>query len=53
MNVIVVSNYTLDSREVTEMVGKDHKNLLRDINVLSKNLLNSIELKVELSDFIR
>ena len=39
---------TLDSREVAEMIGKDHKNILRDIRGYNKELG---ELKIEPSDF--
>lgn len=49
---------TLDSREVAEMVGKNHKNLLRDITryteqINESNLALVAELKIEPSDFFR
>lgn len=39
---------TLDSREVAEMVGKDHSKLLRDIRIYSEQLA---EAKIGLGDF--
>ena len=39
---------TLDSREVAEMVEKQHKNLLRDINGYIENMKQGTELKIEL-----
>ena len=41
---------TLDSREVAEMVGKEHKNLMRDVRSYVKELG---ELKIEPTDFFR
>lgn len=41
----------IDSRQVAEMIGKQHKNLLRDIDGYIDVLKNSIELKFELNDF--
>lgn len=41
---------TLDSREVAEMVGKDHKNLMRDIRSYVEELG---ELKIEPTDFFK
>jgi Rha family phage regulatory protein len=41
---------TLDSREVAEMVGKEHKNLMRDVRSYEEELG---ELKIEPSDFFR
>lgn len=42
---------TIDSREVAEMVGKDHKNLLRDIRgyveVLLSSDLSSVDFFIE------
>lgn len=43
-----MQNYTLDSREVAEMIGKDHKDLLRDIRRYCEQLGES---KIALSDF--
>ena len=40
---------TLDSREVAEMVGKQHKHLLRDINGYIENMKQGTEPKVGLS----
>ncbi len=40
----------LDSREVAEMVGKEHKNLMRDVRSYVSELT---ELKIEPSDFFR
>lgn len=49
---------TLTSLEVAEMVGKEHKNLLRDINRYCKQMNEANddlvdELKIELVDFFR
>lgn len=41
---------TLDSREVAEMVGKDHKNLMRDIR---SYVVEMNELKIEPVEFFR
>jgi phage regulator Rha-like protein len=41
----------LDSREVAEMVGKEHRNLLRDIRSYIQIMDQNTKLKVELSDF--
>lgn len=41
---------TLDSREVAEMVGKEHKNLMRDVRSYVKELG---ELKIEPTDFFK
>jgi len=41
---------TIESREVAEMIGKEHKNLLRDIN-LYISYMKEGELKIEPSDF--
>lgn len=41
----------IDSREVAEMVEKQHKNLLRDIAGYIKIMEKSGELKIEPSDF--
>ena len=41
---------TLDSREVAEMIGKEHKNLVRDIR---RYISQFGELKIEPSDFFR
>lgn len=43
-----MQNYTLDSREVAEMIGKDHKDLLRDIRRYCEQLAES---KIALGDF--
>ena len=51
MKKTIVSNYTLDSREVVEMVEKEHKNLLRDIAGYIVNMQDSTELKFQPSDF--
>ena len=51
MKDLVVNNYTLDSREVAEMVEKEHKNLLRDIAGYVENMRCSNELKFEPVDF--
>ena len=42
---------TLDSREVAEMVGKQHKHLLRDINGYIENMKQGTEPKIEPSEF--
>lgn len=41
----------VDSREVAQMVGKSHKNLLRDIYQYIKTMQKTTELKIEPSDF--
>ena len=41
---------TLDSREVAEMIGKEHKNLMRDVRGYVSELT---ELKIEPSDFFK
>lgn len=41
----------VDSREVAELVEKQHKNLLRDIDGYIETMKNSTELKIEPSDF--
>ena len=41
----------IDSREVAEVIGKDHKNLLRDIRGYIATIENVGRLKVEPSDF--
>ena len=41
----------VDSRQVAEMIGKQHKNLLRDIAGYIETIRNSTELKFEPSDF--
>lgn len=41
---------TLDSREVAEMVGKEHKNLMRDVRFYVEELG---QLKIEPSDFFK
>ena len=41
----------IDSREVAEMIGKEHRNLIRDIRGYVEIIENSTELKIEPSDF--
>jgi len=41
------NNHYIDSREVAEIVGKDHKNLLRDIRNYINIMEKSNELKIE------
>ena len=41
----------VDSREVAEMIGKNHKELLRDIRNYSEIIGNSTERNFALSDF--
>lgn len=41
----------VDSREVAEMTGKEHRNLIRDIRGYVEIIENSTELKIEPSDF--
>lgn len=43
-----MQNYTLDSREVAEMIGKDHKDLLRDIRRYCEQFAES---NIALGDF--
>jgi Rha family phage regulatory protein len=41
----------IDSREVADLIGKQHKNLLRDIGTYIAYMENSIKLNFELNDF--
>lgn len=41
----------VDSRQVAEMIGKQHKNLLRDISGYVGVMAESTELKIEPSEF--
>lgn len=41
----------VDSREVAEMIGKNHKELLRDIRNYAEIIENSIERNFALNDF--
>ena len=51
MNKIVTKNYTLDSREVAVMVGKEHKNLLADIRGYVAYMTGFNELNIQPVDF--
>lgn len=55
MNELTIINYNgaevVDSREVAEMTGKNHKELLRDIRNYVEILENSIERNFALNDF--
>ena len=51
LNELAIRNYTLDSREVAEMVGKRHSDLLRDIETFIKYMGESNERKVASVDF--
>ncbi|WP_100551065.1 phage regulatory protein/antirepressor Ant [Caedibacter taeniospiralis] len=46
MNQLIKQQKTMSSREIAEITGKEHKNILRDI----ENMLN--ELKIELVEFL-
>ncbi|ADK16706.1 Rha family transcriptional regulator [Clostridium ljungdahlii] len=48
-NLVSKQNLTLDSREVAKMVGKDHKNLLRDINTYISQMKQANEDSSKLS----
>lgn len=48
MNEITINNVTISSLEVAEMVGKEHKDLLRDIRRYVEQLGES---KIALTDF--
>lgn len=50
MNNLKKIEQTLDSREVAEMVGKEHHKLLRDIRIYTEQLTES---KIGCSDFFR
>lgn len=50
MNDLTINELTLDSREVAEMVGKNHADLLRDIRTYKEYLGKS---KIALSDFFQ
>lgn len=50
MNELIKNELTLDSREVAEMVGKNHADLLRDIRTYKEYLGKS---KIALSDFFQ
>ena len=41
----------IDSREVAEMIGKDHRHLIRDIRGYTEILKNTTEPNFGLSDF--
>ena len=45
------NNYYVDSREVAAFIGKQHKNLLRDISGYISYMKKSIELTFELNDY--
>ena len=45
------SNHYIDSREVAELIGKRHDNLLRDIEKYRETMLKSGHLKIEESAF--
>ncbi len=49
----LANRLTLDSREVAEMVGKEHFNLLQDIKTYVGYLENTGELKSQVSDFFQ
>ena len=51
MNKIDISSYTLDSREVADMVGKMHKNLLSDIRRYIANMEKLTGLEFQVYDF--
>ena len=55
MKDLQVTNYNgvevVDSREVAEMIGKNHKELLRDIRNYAEIIENSIERNFALNDF--
>ncbi len=52
LNVSLVNGAeVIDSREVAEMIGKQHKNLLADIRGYIEVMENSIELKIQPNDF--
>lgn len=55
MNELQVFNFNsvdvVDSREVSKLVEKQHKNLLRDIDSYIETMANSTELKIEPSGF--
>ena len=55
MNALTITNHNgadvIDSRQVAEMVGKQHKNLLRDITGYLDTMQKSTGLKIEPSDF--
>ena len=44
-------NHYVDSREVAELVGKRHSDLLRDIERYRKYMVNAIERKIAFNDF--
>lgn len=52
MNQLIVTenNQTLDSREVAEMVGKEHSNLMKDIR---RYIAQSNEVKIDLVEFFQ
>lgn len=45
------SNHYIDSREVAELIGKRHSDLLRDIEKYRKYMVNATERKIAFSDF--
>lgn len=46
-----MNRLTIDSREVARMVEKRHADLLRDLNIFSNYLSDSIERKIALNEF--
>lgn len=50
MNNLIINEPTINSRDVAEMVGKEHKHLLRDIKTYSEYLR---ETKIGLSSFFK
>ena len=51
MKELTIGSHTLASREVAEMVGKEHKNILVDIRGYAVNMNNSNGLKIQPVDF--
>jgi Rha family phage regulatory protein len=52
-SALAINCNAIDSREVAEMMGKRHDNLVRDIQKYAQTLEKTGELKIEVSDFFK
>ncbi len=48
----ISQNKTMSSREIAELTGKQHKNVIRDVEILNKSYLELGLLKIEPSSYI-
>lgn len=51
MNELILSKQTMSSREIAELTGKDHRNVLRDCDVLNEYYDKMSLLKIEQSSY--